>query len=284
MHVFYKKLLTCLLFLGASCLTVHSQNLISGFNLGKGKATAALSYSWESYDEFYFADEKMAAPPPYGGKITTQSITLYAAYGLTDHLDIIINLPYITAKGDGSDPMVDQEVSGVQDASLFLNWTPIQIESEGGLLSFVGAMGLSTPLSDYEANAVLSIGNQSTRIDPKVLMQYQSNAGWFANLNAGYSVRSNDVPNATVLGAKLGFAAAKFYVDLWSESQISDSDAQDIGAVPFNETRVNYTQIGIGAYYPFSPVFGISAGYSKYVSGRNVGLAGRVSGALVFNF
>ncbi|WP_277480864.1 transporter [Catalinimonas alkaloidigena] len=258
--------------------------MISGFNQGQGKGTIAVSYAWESYDEFYFGDEKMAAPPPYGGQITTQSLTLYTVYGLTDHLDIILNLPYIAAKGKGDDPMVNQDVSDLQDATLFLNWNPIQIESESGMLSFVGALGISTPLSDYEANAVLSIGNQSTRIDPKILIQYQSNDGWFANLNAGYSVRTKDVPNATVLGAKLGFAAAEFYVDLWSETQISDSDAPDIGGVPFNETRVNYTQIGLNAYYPFSEAFGISLGYGKNVSGRNVGLADRVSGGLLVNF
>ncbi|WKN31413.1 hypothetical protein PZB74_20905 [Porifericola rhodea] len=284
MPYFYKVIsgLTILWFFTSS---LQAQNLTDGFTLGQGNTTIALSYSWESYDQFYFADEKRDAPAPYGGEISTQSISLFAAYGLTDKLDIIVNLPYIQAKGDGDDETLDQDVDNLQDVSLFLEWNPLSLETDGGKLSFVGALGLSTPLSDYEADAVLSIGNQSTRMDPKVLIQYQTKSGLFANLQAGYSLRSNDVPNATVLGAKVGFAAAKFYLDIWSESQYSDSDAPDItpGEVPFNETRVNYAQLGANAYYPISSLVGVSVGYGQYVSGRNVGLASRISGSLIFN-
>lgn len=280
-----------LCFLGVSFFTLISfsaktQNVIDGFTLGKGNGIAALSYSWESYDEFYFGNEIMDAPAPYGGKITTQGITFYGAYGLTDHLDVIVNLPYINAMGNGNDEMVDQSVGNLQDLSLFLEWNPLEVEAGPGMLSFVGALGLSTPLSDYKADAVLSIGNQSTRLDGRLLMQYKAENGIFGNLQAGYSVRGNDVPNATLLGAKLGFATSKFYVDLWSETQISDPDAPDIapGEVPFYETRVNYTQIGVNVHYPITPALGVSAGYGKYVDGRNVGKADRVTGGLVYNF
>ncbi len=263
-----------------------AQNLTDGFTSDKGKGIVALSYSWERYDEFYFGDEIMDAPAPYGGEITTQCITLYGAYGLTDRLDIIVNLPYINAMGDGNDEMVDQSVGGMQDLSLFLEWNPLEVQAGEGMFSFVGALGVSTPLSDYEADAVLSIGNHATRLDGRLLMQYKTESGLFGNLQAGYSFRGNNVPNATLLGAKIGFAAAKFYIDLWSDTQISDPDAPDItpGEVPFNETRVNYTQVGVNLYYPISPALGISAGYGKYVSGRNVGKSDRVTGGVVYNF
>ena len=262
--------------------TAFSQPIVDGFTKGKGNGSLVLSYSWEQYDEFYFADTKMDAPPPWGGQITTQSISLYGILGLTDNIDIILNVPYITAQGDGVDT-VDQDVGGLQDASLFIKWRPISVETGGGNLSFVGALGLATPLSDYEADQVLSIGNQSTRADLRLITQFMSNSGLFGELQAGYSLRSNDVPNATLLSAKIGYAADKFYVDIWSDTQIS-SDAPDIGEAPFSETQVNYTQIGASVFVPVASSVGVSVGFGQFISGRNVGLSTRISGGIVYSF
>ena len=126
--------------------------------------------------------------------------------------------------------------------------------------------------------------NQSTRADLRLITHFQGNAGLFGELQAGYSLRTNDVPNATLLSAKIGYAARAVYVDLWSETQISDSDAIDIGGGPFNETRVNYTQIGASLFVPVASGFGVSAGVGRYVSGRNVGLGTRFSGGVVYSF
>ena len=277
------------IFLGSLLIinTTNAQSLADGFMKGKGHGSLVLSYSWEQYDEFFFGTEQRPAPPPFGGKITTQSVSLYGIYGLTDNLDIIVNLPFIAARGANEEPDApNQNVDGLQDVFLFLKWRPLYVETESGSFSFLGAAGFATPLSDYEANAVLSIGNQSTRVDARLMTQYFMNNGFFIDLQAGYSLRSNNVPNATMLGGKIGYAGRNFYVDLWSETQISDSSAPDItpGEVPFNETRVNYTQIGISGYVPLTSGLGISAGVGRYVSGRNVGLASRVSGGVVYSF
>lgn len=286
MKLFNFLFLRCLS-LGITLLcTIHfsfAQPMVDGFMKGKGHGSLVLSYSWEQYNQFYLGTNKTDAPPPYGGQITTQSVSLYGIIGLTDNLDLIANIPYITAKGEGVDT-IDQQVNNLQDVSLWLKWRPLQVETDAGNLSFLGAIGFATPLSDYAADAVLSIGNESTRVDGKLITHYQAGSGFFAELQAGYSLRSNEVPNATLLAAKLGYAGAGFYVDAWSETQLSSADAPDIGMAPFNETRVNYTQIGISAFVPLGSSFGISAGVGKYVSGRNVGLATRVSGGIVYSF
>lgn len=261
----------------------YGQSIVDGFMKGKGNGSVVLSYSWEQYDEFYFADDRRDAPPPWGGQITTQSASLYGTVGLSDDIDIIFNLPYINAQGDGVDT-VDQSVGGLQDASLFIKWRPILVETGGGNLSFAAALGVATPFSDYEADQVLSIGNQATRGDLRLLTHFIANSGIFAELQAGYSLRSDDVPNATMLNAKVGYAGANFYLDLWSETQISDSDAPDISEAPFSQTRVNYTQIGATVFVPVASGLGIAANFGQYVSGRNVGLSTRFGAGLVYNF
>ena len=266
----------------------YSQPAVDGFMKGKGNGSIVLSYSWEQYDEFYAGTNKVVANETpvraWGGEITTQSISLFGIVGLTDNIDLILNIPHVSAQGAGVDT-IDQDVGGLQDASLFIKWRPVAVETGGGTLSFLGALGFATPLSDYEADQVLSIGNQATRADLRLLTHFQSNGGLFGELQAGYSLRSNDVPNATLLSAKIGYAAEKFYIDVWSDTQISDSDAPDIGpGIPFSQTRVNYTQIGVSVFVPVVSSFGVSAGFGQYVSGRNVGLSTRFSGGLVYSF
>jgi hypothetical protein len=287
-HNFLKLWVVILLTCSSSAvLSLKAQSLVDGFVQGKGHGSIVVSYSWEQYDSFYFGTEQRDAPPPYGGLITTQAVSLYGIYGLTDNLDVVLNLPYIAARGnndaEGTD-VPDQDVGGLQDVSVMLKWRPIHLETDKGTLSFLGAVGFATPLSDYQANAVLSIGNQSTRGDIRLMTQYKANSGLFIDMQAGYSLRSNDVPNAAVLFTKVGYAGSHFYVDLWSETQISNRDAPDIGGVPFNETRVNYTQIGISGYVPITGGLGLSAGVGQYVWGRNVGLATRVSGGVIYSF
>ena len=282
------KLTASLIFAGVLVTSLtYAQPITDGFTKGKGNGSLVVSYSWERYDEFYAGANLMeginTGLRTWGGEITTQSVSLYGTVGLTDELDLIVNVPYIAVQGAGVDT-VSQEDSGLQDASLFIKWRPLLIETGGGNLSFLGALGFATPLSDYEEDLPLSIGNQSTRADLRLITHFQSNAGLFGELQAGYSLRSNNVPNATLLSAKIGYAASAFYIDLWSETQISDGDALDIGQVPFNETRVNYTQIGASVFVPMVSGFGVSAGVGQYVSGRNVGLATRFSGGLVYSF
>ncbi|MGB3779061.1 MAG: transporter [Tunicatimonas sp.] len=282
------KLIASLIFVGALATSfAYAQPITDGFMKGKGNGSLVVSYSWERYDEFYAGSTLREGIDTglrtWGGEITTQSVSLYGTIGLTDNVDIIVNVPYITVQGAGVDT-VSQEDSGLQDASLFVKWRPLLIETGGGNLSFLGALGFATPLSDYEEDLPLSIGNQSTRADLRLITHFQSNAGLFGELQAGYSLRTNNVPNATLLSAKIGYAASAFYVDLWSETQISDSDAIDIGGGPFNETRVNYTQIGASLFVPVASGFGVSAGVGRYVSGRNVGLGTRFSGGVVYSF
>ncbi len=278
---------TLIVLITLSAKQLSAQAILDGFMNKQGQATAVLSYSSESYDEFKFGTDIRDVPPPVGGKITTSSWNLFGVYGIVDNLNVIVNLPHITAKGDGSTDTRSQEVSGLQDIIVYLKYRPVKVELGGGELSLVGALGFTTPLSDYDANDLLSIGNASTTGEVKVLTQYKFKNGLFGNVQAGYSVRNNNTPDATILSAKIGYAGAKFYVDACLRSQISDSSAPDLErpavVVPFNEYRTNFTQLGINAYYPINQLIGVTASAFDFISGRNVGLSTGFSAGVVLN-
>ena len=261
----------------------HGQSLVDGFMKNKKGLDLVLSYSNESYDEFFFGNEKRDAPAAYGGEITIRSVNLYAKYGLSEDLEVAMNIPYILTDGEGDSQETDQTYRDFQDLTAAVKWRFYQTSLGQGRFSAMTALGFALPLTNYEDNEVISIGNRSNRLDPRILAQYQFKNGLFTAVQAAYSFRNNDVPNASLFETKLGYAANRFYVDAFLASQISDSDARDIGDVPFNETRVNYLQVGANFYYQLMPGLGVAVGYGRYVEGRNLGLAQRFSAGIVGN-
>ncbi len=247
MKISTSVLLVCLLFLTAP-LKVVAQHLVSGFSQGKGKFAVAVSTTREKFDEFYLGDKKSSITIRKLDKIITQSFNLYAAYGLTSKIDLIMNIPYIITQ---SHRLADnQKVSekGLQNGALVIQMKLLQKDDSIGAFSVTGGLGFSTPLSNYPTNLIYSIGNQSSHINPSLLVQYKLANGLFANVQGGYSFRTNKVPDAVLSSAKIGYAGKVFYVETWINNQTSTSGI-DIGGPGFTperfpETRVNTTNIG----------------------------------------
>jgi hypothetical protein len=164
---------------------------LSGFFRGKGKFAVAASTTREKYDEFYFGDKKTPIGMAGFDKVVTQSINLYAAYGLTDKTDIIVNIPYIITKGRALTDNAKVGEKGLQNGAITIQNKLVQKQDSTGTLTVAGGLGFNTPLSDYETNLIYSIGNQSTQISPSLLVQYKLNNGLFANGQSGYSFRTN---------------------------------------------------------------------------------------------
>lgn len=277
------KKIIATLFLLFGILTLKAQSLVDGFMQGKGHGNVVLSYTYTDYQRFWLGDQLMDAVPVHD-EISQNIVSLYANYGICDKLDVLLNVPYIAAKGHGApDPFTgNTKESGLQDLSLFVKG---KVWRAGGL-SLLASLGFSTPLSNYEDNSILSIGNQGTTLNGIVLAQYQWSNGLFINGQGGYSIRYHDVPNATLWGAKVGYAGKGFYADAFLSAQVSASDSPDImpPAVPFNETRVNYTTLGASFYYQALDHAGVSLGFGNYISGRNVGKATYGSLGVVYKF
>lgn len=173
------------IFLFSIALTGQAQSLIDGFSKEKNQFSVVVSYTRENYDGFYMGENKVDLSMTGLEEIITQSVNLYAEYGLSDRLDLIVNLPYISAKSDviGEDETVSEE--NIQNGSVFLEWVASQNEGDLGTVSLIGAFGLSVPLSDYATNVIYAIGNKAASFDPKLVLQYKFNNGLFANVQGG---------------------------------------------------------------------------------------------------
>lgn len=248
-----------------------AQHLVSGSSQGKGKFAVAVSTTREKFDEFYLGDKKSSITIRKLDKIITQSINLYAAYGLTNKIDLIMNIPYIITQ---SRRLTDNQKVGeknLQNGALVIQMKLLQKKDSIGVFSVTGGLGFSTPLSNYATNLIYSIGNQSSHINPSMLVQYKLANGLFINGQGGYSFRTNKVPDAVLTSAKIGYAGKLFYLEGWINNQTSTSGI-DIGGPGFTperfpETRVNTTNIGASVF-----IAGVTLGGGKRVTGRNAGL------------
>ncbi|MGB5943747.1 MAG: hypothetical protein WBG71_12765 [Leeuwenhoekiella sp.] len=273
-----------------------AQSPIDGFMKAKGNGSVTLSYATESYDEVYLVPEKVDRVPVFG-EVDKSVFSLYADYAISNDFMLVLNLPYITAEGQATQESQERngfenERNGIQDLSIHGKYRFYTAELKSSTLDFMGALGIEFPLGDYAADeglqSIIAIGNRSTRFNALGLATYKMNNGFFSTAQLGYSIRSNDVPNAVISELKLGYAGSGFYVDAYVANQLSSDSGVDIlgdGFMGFfPATRVNYTRAGLNAYVPVSGGVGVSAGANTYLAGRNLGDATGFYGGLTYSF
>lgn len=270
---------------------VAAQGLLDGFMKGKGNLVTALSYSNESYDTYYVGEKKTQNPNL--GTIKTNSLGIFMAGGVTDYLDLIVSAPYVSVKANQGF-ISDQD--NFQDISFFIKGMFLSTSFEDyGTLSLMAAGGISTPLSDYIADSPVSIGNQSTQLDGRLIAQYTSTKGLFLATQIGYIKRGNvaidrgmevSVPDAWDYILRGGGSYKKWYTDAWLQHQNSRNGTNIGPGVPFPSNEVDFTRIGFTIYHPIPTMenFGIAVGGGFTISGRNIGKSNRFSASLVYNF
>lgn len=291
-----KQLLLILAVTTLGCVnTAFSQSPISGFMQGKGKGNVSLSLSSEKYSKVYLVPQETDGVPIFN-EVKLNSTNLYATYGLSDQLDVVVSLPYISAEGNASQEQLNNlnysnTRSGVQDVSFFLKYNPFFHNFGKSSLRLIGALGLKTPLGNYKVDeglqSIIAIGNRSTTVSALGLAMFKMDSGIFASGQIGGNVASNDVPNSYTSELKLGYAASKFYGDAFVANQTSTSGVDILGEGFqgfFPATKVNYTKIGLNLYTPLYKDFGLAGGASTLIAGRNIGKATGFYGAVVYKF
>lgn len=292
-----KTLLALVTAIGLTTTCVDAQINTDGFFNKKGEANIALSYTYATFDKFYFGNTEVEGVPAHN-KIEQTVYDIYANYGITDRLTVIANLPYIVAAGNGVPDPVNGETkqSDLQDISLILKWAAFEKEQNGSKVIGIATIGGSYAF-DYEANGILSIGSGAPEVDAKLGLQYNAKSGFFSNVFVGYALKGEaentfnigdgkdfDVPNSVNAQIKIGYANSHFYVDTWFDAQKSNGSI-DIGgagfAANFPETKVNYSRVGLNVYVPVVKNLGFSVAAGSVVSGRNVGKSSFYTGGLV---
>ncbi len=246
-------------------INLYAQAPIDGFNKGKGNATIVGAFSNENFAKYYAADGLRNI------KRTTQAYSFFGVVGISDRFDVQMSLPYVVSGTQQS----------LQDISIYMKYALLN----KGKTKLLGAFGQSSPLADYQTEGLYALGQQASALDARLILQQDLGNGLFVMAQSGYIRRTTPTPSSVPFSAKIGYASGKIYADLWLDYQhaFGGSDYADGQGLSFRTLGVGYTKIGGQVYKPFNQHIGLSLGGSYVITGRNVGKATVLSGALIYN-
>lgn len=249
-------------------ITSSAQGLLDGYMKGKSNTDIALSGSFETGSKFFLEDGTTAISR------SIASVNLFAAHGITNWLDGVASLPFVSNGG---------KESGLQDASLFLRAQLLETTIKSVKTRFMLGVGYQFPVTDYETENSFAIGQQGESKEIRGIIQFEKGS-YFLMLKGGYSFRNNPNTNALPLVAKIGIAKEKFYADLFVDYLEADGGGNYLPLserTSFQELGVSYLRIGGNLYRPFSDLIGGVAGVAYTLDGRNIGQTIRLSVGLV---
>lgn len=252
---------------------------LNGFLAAAGEGAAALSYSTESYDEFWAGDQKTSAPPL--GEVETTSVSLWLRWGFTDRLSVVANLPYVDADTNGPAGLHDSGIGDLEALGLF---RVLETSSGGARHRLVAGVGVRTPVHNYVADAPVSLGDGST--DLLLRLVYQLEVGsFYLSQQVGFDSRGEGVPDTFPLFTEVGYTVGRVTGSA-SYSRLFADGGSDIGdpGFTFPGNQEEYSRLGAKVYGRFTEHFGGSlAGFST-LDGRNSGDTTGGSVGLVLNF
>ncbi|MBK9338241.1 MAG: hypothetical protein IPM98_17495 [Lewinellaceae bacterium] len=278
--------------LGGLAGQAFAQGPLDGYLKGKGVLDLAPSFSVNSAHDFAGVGGQ-TYPVGYKGSL----LSVFAEYGLSKRVDMVGTAAYVFTASQ----------SGLQDGGLYLKYRPVYRDMGGaGRLGALLGTGLSFPLANYEPTVSGALGQKALVLPARLIVQWETPIGLFANLTAGYNWRFDNLREADIAAIRrerpdyeptepadfatvlfrAGFPAARYYLDAWVEWQrtIGGSDyAPDVPDLP-QAYGVSYIQTGGTAYYSENGRSGffISGGY--ILGGRNTSRMLRVTGGMVFKF
>ncbi|NJL28948.1 MAG: transporter [Thermoanaerobaculia bacterium] len=232
----------------------------------------ALSWTSESYDEFWVGNEKVSVPDL--GEVTTRSLSTWFTWGLTDNLALVANVAHVDVDTDG---LAGFEDSGVQDASALVEYRFARVRSGALQHDFVVAGGLRTPLSNYVADAPISLGDGTTDVLFRFVYQLRTD-GFYFSQQVGYDVRGEDAPDGFPLYTELGrtwnqLTLSGFYIRYLADG---GTDIGDPGfTFPSNQDETQ--RVGAKLFYRVTPRIGVTVLGFTTLDGRNSGDTSGVS-------
>lgn len=243
----------------------QGQGAIDGYLKGKKETDFALTWSNESFDQYYFGATLRRQSQ------TTRSASFYMAHGLSNRLNLIVTLPYMRTNAENS---------SLQDAIVALKYRTKRWKYRSGQLNRLSSVGFSFPVAKYPTNTDQPIGQRAVAFMLRHLYQYQANSGFFVHLQTGFDFRLlPETQFAVPLIFRSGYAHSKFYVDFWTEYYHTMNTGVDQGVGAGTGSR--YLKIGGTFYYPLRPWVGAFIGGAQYLTGRNIGKATRFNVGIV---
>lgn len=240
---------------------------LDGFQPDAGTLDLAVSFTTESYDEFWVGTTEVSDPGL--GEVDTRSLSLWARYGVTDRIAVLASLPWVDVAGDG---LAGFEDDGIQDLSVVAQFLALRRETGAWRHQVVVGGGLRTPVGDYEGNAPVSLGDDTT--DGLLRATWLGQRGsWWVSQQIGFELRGGAAPNGWGLRTEVGRAfgervAASAFLALGRAD-----GGTDIGepGFTFPSNREEWDRVGAKVLIGLTDQLRLSASGFTTLDGRNTG-------------
>jgi hypothetical protein len=252
--------------------------------------------SWKNYWEGTGKRENLNL-----GTVSTQMVSVMGNYGLSNKLNILFGVPYISTKASAG---TLHRQKGIQDGSLWVKWMPIERKIGNGDLSIYGIAGASVPLTNYVADYLpLAIGVRSKTVSLRAMGDYQVGK-FFVTASGTYMFRSNikidrdayyttemhytnevSMPDVITYNVRTGYRQPNLIAEVFLDNQITQGGF-DItrNNMPFPSNQMNAMRLGAYVKHELNVPMGLSliATGNYVVAGRNMGQATTISGGIFY--
>ena len=220
------------------------------------------------------------------GRMTTQSLSIMPAIGISNRVNVILNLPYVQTSTSAGNLMGQK---GLQDLSA---WVKVKAVDYKGL-SLNAIVGGSVPVGNYVPDFLpMSIGLQARTATGRLLVNYRHpKTGLYLTAHGSYNWRGNIridrdayqadgrvyntnqviVPNATDAAVRLGVLRRGWQTEVFAERFAAvNGDNIRRNDMPFPTNNMQHTQVGwYGKVQPRN--VGLNVRVARVTNGLNVG-------------
>jgi hypothetical protein len=283
-----KKIVLSILLINSCLCTLMAQTDLDGLIMAKNNFCVGITAGSSNWQKYWEGTTERSNSNL--GKFTSNNYTLMGNYGVSNKLNLIFGIPYISNKVSAG--QLNPE-SGIQDLSLFAKYNLIEKNILKGLFNLYLVGGYSNPLSNYSPDLLpLSIGLKSKNIMARTILDYEKNkftatasytflyrSNVFLNRSTYYTTEmhySNEVymPNAQLVQLRFGYRSPSIITEILLD-QWNTLGGFDMGKneMPFVCNTMNSTRLGLNFKYNTSFLAGLSfvGNANTTIAGRNVG-------------
>ncbi|MBK9271578.1 MAG: transporter [Saprospiraceae bacterium] len=281
-----------------------SQTPVDNLMMNKGRICFAGIYTHDSWNQYW--EGKLKRDNGNIGTLTRQTFMPMFSLGLTNKINLLAALPYVTA-APSAGQFIDQK--GLQDIGLWLKTTLLNKTMGPGSFQVHGVIGFSTPAWNYNKDyQPFSLGLGAKEGSLRAIAHYQLNNGLFFRALGSYHLRSNitierdfyytdkpiysnivDMPDAIMFGFNLGGWWLNNTLNVYAsyDGMVSlsghDIRRQDM---PFPSNKMNFSRAGLNIqyYFPFLKQMSVVISAMQVLDGRNFGQSSIYSGGLTYQF
>ncbi|MBN8653553.1 MAG: transporter [Cytophagales bacterium] len=293
----------CLGFAG----TVLSQTYTDAIMMKKKEICFAFMYDQGTWSEYWEGSTLITNQNI--GTFTRSTYMPMIAYGITDKLNVLLSIPYVSTKSDGGQLA---GVKGLQDVNVAVKYEAIKKDFGKHRVSALAVAQFGTPMSNYLSDYMpYSLGLGTQELTGRVIGQYEFNKMIYVRATAAYVWRGQteverpyyynngsyyttfmEVPSAINYQAVLGGWALKHNLRLEASYNVLNCvDGDDIRRwnMPQPTNKFEVTQAGFFAQYYFKAIeplkgFSLMASYNQVLEGRNMGKATGIGGGITYQF